>query len=206
MFDIVLSLLLGSIGIATAPALTFLLMNKLKIEGTLKNVLANVIVLDNIMEVLFFSVFLSVGVVLSKGGHLSTLHITGEVAKDLFFAILIGAAIFFMLKLTIKKRLPEEIDVKGSDSFLSTVLSEHPTPSVEILLIILGVVSIGVAIAINFNLPFLITAVVAGLLISKMEREKLASTTIGVWRSASSLQNFVNQKNNSCDRFTQKSS
>jgi len=165
-FDIVLSLILGSIGIATAPALTFLLMNKLKIEGTLKNVLANVIVLDNIMEVLFFSVFLSVGVVLSKGAHLSTLHITGEVIWHLLLAILIGLAIFFILKLTIKKRLPEDVDFKESDSFLSTVLSEHPTPSVEILLIILGVVSIGVAIAINFNLPFLITAVVAGLLIS----------------------------------------
>ena len=71
-----------------------------------------------------------------------------------------------MLKLTIKKRLPEETDFARSDSFLSTVLSEHPTPSVEILLVILGVVSIGVAVSIHFNLPFLITAVVAGLLIS----------------------------------------
>ncbi len=165
-FDLILSLILGSIGIATAPALTFLLMNKLKIEGTLKNVLANVIVLDNIMEVLFFSVFLSVGVVISKGAHISTLNITGEVAWHLFLATLIGVAIFFILKLTIKKRLPEDVDFKESDSFLSTVISEHPTPSVEILLIILGVVSIGVAVAINFNLPFLITAVVAGLLIS----------------------------------------
>ncbi len=165
-FDVILSLILGSIGIATAPALTFLLMNKLRIEGTLRKVLANVIVLDNIMEVVFFSVFLSIGIVLSKGQDLSSLSITGHVLKDLLLAILIGAAIFFVLKLAIKKRLPEEIDFAESDSFLSTVLSEHPTPSVEILLIILGVVSIGVAVAIHFNLPFLITAVVAGLLIS----------------------------------------
>ena len=165
-FDIILSLILGSIGIATAPALTFLLMNKLRIEGSLRKVLANVIVLDNIMEVVFFSLFLSIGVALSKGGNLSSLSLTGHIIKDLLLAILIGGAVFFILKLTIKKRLPEDVRFAESDSFLSTVLSEHPTPSVEILLIILGVVSIGVAVAIHFNLPFLITAVVAGVLIS----------------------------------------
>jgi len=170
-FSFIHACIVGSIGIATAPALIFILMNKLKIEGSLKNILANIVVLDDIIEVIIFSIFLGVAVAMKKGGELSMLHIGWEVFLEILFAVIIGIAIFVILKLTLKKRLPDEEerlehDENEFDSFLSTMLSDHPTPSVEVLLIMTGVIAVGIAGAMNFHLPFLITAVVAGFLIA----------------------------------------
>ncbi len=159
------SFIVGSIGIATAPALIFILMNKLKIEGSLKNILANIVVLDDIIEVIFFSIFLGISVAIERAGHVSASSLALGVGSELLFAFLLGAFIFIVLKLSIRKRLPESNGV-AFDSFLSTVLSEHPTPSVEILLIITGVIALGVSISIALHLPFLITAVTAGFFIS----------------------------------------
>lgn len=174
-FSWINSLLIGSIGIATAPALTFILMSKLKITGSLKNLLANIVVLDDIMEVVFFSVFLGIAVAKQNGVGLSALHLTYHVAKELFLASLIGLVIFLIFKFTIKERSKEEDNsFKNNDnSFLSTVLSEHPTPSVEILIIMIGIIAVGISIAIHFNLPFLITAIVAGFLISNFHHNAI---------------------------------
>ena len=171
-FSTINSLLIGSIGIATAPALTFILMAKLKIEGSLKNILANIVVLDDIIEVVIFSITLGVAMALEKGSHVSVFHLTRDVVVELVFAVAIGVLIFFMLKLTIKKKLPED-EWDTDESFISTVLSDHPTPSIEILFIITGVISMGIAVAINYDLPFLITAVVAGFLISNFHSSAL---------------------------------
>ncbi len=166
-FSFIHSCIIGSIGIATAPALIFILMNKLHIEGSLKNILANIVVLDDIIEVIFFSLFLGIAVALKKGGKIAVFNITVEVFAELLFAALIGVAIFIILKLALRKREVSDDDHNKDESFLSTVLSDHPKPSVEILLIMTGVIAIGIAGAITFHLPFLISAVVAGFLISK---------------------------------------
>lgn len=165
-FDWINACLIGSIGIATAPALTFVLMNKLKIEGSLRNILANIVVLDDIIEVIFFSIFL--GIALKRGKELSFWDLTWHVTLELALAALIGFGIFLMLHLLIKQSASKNEEEERDDehTFLSTVLSEHPTPSVEILLIMVGIIAVGIAIAIHFDLPFLITAVVAGFLIS----------------------------------------
>jgi mannitol/fructose-specific phosphotransferase system IIA component (Ntr-type) len=83
--------------------------------------------------------------------------------------------IFLVLKLSLKERKlePEEQHHFDDDTFLSTVLSEHPTPSVEILLIIVGIIAVGIAVAIHFNLPFLVTAVIAGFLISNFHNNAI---------------------------------
>ncbi|MBN2790238.1 MAG: PTS sugar transporter subunit IIA [Candidatus Delongbacteria bacterium] len=175
-FELIHALIIGSIGIATAPALTFVLMNKLKIEGKLKNLLANIVVLDDIIEVIFFSIFLGIAVALQTGHEVSFTSISILVIEELFFSVLIGFVIFFILKKIVKKKLPEPEEqefIKDDRTFLSRVLMEHPTPSVEILLIILGIVALGIAVAMHFNLPFLITAIVAGFLISNFHSHAL---------------------------------
>ncbi len=172
-FEWINSLIIGSIGIATAPALTFILMSKLKITGSLKNILANIVVLDDIMEVVFFSVFLGIATAKQNGEHLAVGHLAMHVGMELLLATIIGLVIFLVFKFTVKERAVEE-DIKTDDSsFLSTVLSDHPTPSVEIMLIMVGVIAIGISIAIHFNLPFLITAVVAGFLISNFHHNAI---------------------------------
>ena len=172
-FSLINSLLIGSIGIATAPALTFVLMNKLKIEGRLKNILANIVVLDDVIEVIFFSVFFGIAIAMQKGESLSGTHLALGIAEELFFAVLIGVIIFLILKYTIRKKLPPEDENNQGNDFLSRVMSAHPTPSVEILLVITGIVAIGISVAIEFDLPFLITAVVAGFLVSNFHSHAL---------------------------------
>jgi fructose-specific phosphotransferase system IIA component len=165
-FNIINSLIIGSIGIATAPALTFILMNKLKIEGSLKNLVANIVVLDDIIEVVFFSIFLSIALFIQKGKELSVFHISGEVAKEIFFACLIGFGIFLILKLTIKRTTASAEQKKELGTYIAKVIAEDPTPSIEMFLILMGVIAMGTAVAMHFHLPFLITAIVAGFLIS----------------------------------------
>ena len=172
-FTLINSLIIGSIGIATAPALTFILMSKLKITGRLKQLLANIVVLDDIMEVIMFSIFLSIAMAQQSGEFVSGVHIAKEVSLELLYACIIGGAIFLILRFAIKERVPDNEDPDDDTSFLSTVLSQHPTPSVEILLIVLAIVAIGIAVAIHLNLPFLITAVMAGFLISNLHNNAI---------------------------------
>jgi Kef-type K+ transport system membrane component KefB len=165
--------IIGSIGIATAPAITFIVMNKFKIEGPLKNILANIVVLDDIMEVIIFSIFLAIAQSHLAGERsLTALTLAGKIVKELGLAILVAFAIFFTLKFAFKSRNleheeePEPDTISDKKTFLSTVLFNHPTPSVEVLLIVIGVVAVGIAWAIHLDAPFLITAVIAGYLIS----------------------------------------
>ncbi len=160
-FPMINSAIIGSIGIATAPALTFVLMNKLKVEGKLKNLLANIVVLDDIIEVIFFSVFLGIAVMIQSGTHLSIGHLAFEVTKELFLAVLVGVLIFFLLKFTVKPR-----GVDDEDGVIEVESFYGPMPSIELFFIVVGFVAVGSAIALHFHLPFLVVAVVAGALVS----------------------------------------
>jgi len=160
-FPIINAAIIGSIGIATAPALTFVLMNRLKVEGKLKNLLANIVVLDDIIEVVFFSVFLGIAVMAQSGETLSVGHLAYEVIKELTLAVLIGVLIFFLLKFTVKpKKVDDEEGIIEVESFYG------PMPSIELFFIVVGFVAVGSAIALHFHLPFLVMAVVAGALVS----------------------------------------
>ncbi|GLI55187.1 hypothetical protein PM10SUCC1_07020 [Propionigenium maris DSM 9537] len=160
-FPMINSAIIGSIGIATAPALTFVLMNKLKVEGKLKNLLANIVVLDDIIEVIFFSVFLGIAVMIQSGTHLSIGHLAFEVTKELVLAVLVGVLIFFLLKFTVKPR-----GVNDEDGVIEVESFYGPMPSIELFFIVVGFVAVGSAIALHFHLPFLVVAVVAGALVS----------------------------------------
>ncbi len=165
--------IIGSIGIATAPVITFIMMNKFRIEGPLKNIMANIVVLADIMEVVIFSVFLTVAQsIMLYGRRPSTLALGSEIVKEIGLSILVAIGIFLVLKLAFIRRIERrrgerKVTLQKEDkTFLSTILFNQPTPSVEILLIIIGVVAIGIALAMHLGAPFLIAAVVAGYLIA----------------------------------------
>jgi len=166
-FPLILALILGSIGIATAPALSFVLMNRLRIEGTMRNILSNIIVIDDLIEVVLFSVFLGIAGYMSRTGNIFNTLILWQTGKELLFTLLIGLGIFAVLWFLIKVRhdvRKEDSDVE--ESFLYAVMSNHPTPSVEIMFIVLGVIAIGIGICMHFNLPFMLATITAGFLIS----------------------------------------
>lgn len=165
-FSLIQALLIGSISIASAPVLTFALVNKLKIEGTLRRILANLIVVADILEVIFFAVFLAIAVVLQDGEGHSISYFSQEIIKELCFAGGLGVGMFLLLKFSLKKQLSHDEQQDDDQTFFSLVLSGHPTPSVEIFVLIMGILAIGVGIGIHFQLPFLLSAVLAGILIA----------------------------------------
>lgn len=172
-FDLVQSLLIGSIGIATAPAVTFVLMNQLNIEGRLRHVLGSLVVLDDLIEVIIFSILMQISLQQIHQESVSGWTVLGPVGKEVFFAVITGGVVFIVLRLLIHRRPRsldrEEDETQGSTeltAFLQRILAEHPSPSVEILLVVMGAVSLGAGIAYLNHWPFLITATLAGFLIA----------------------------------------
>ena len=171
------SLLIGSIGIATAPAATFAIMNKLKLEGKLRHVLGNIVVMADVLEIILFSFFAQIALAAKNGGEAGISETLPPVFKDIGFAVLIGIGVFAVLKLTIRHKtaIKDEADVAQGDDFgfLSHIFVEKPSASVEVLFIIVGFVSLGVGVALNFHLPFLMVAIVAGVLIANFHTHVL---------------------------------
>lgn len=87
-------------------------------------------------------------------------------------AVLIGGGVFVLLRLLVERRwLTSKYEMEREDGlrgpeFLSRLISEMPGPSIEVFIIVAAGVSIGVGLALHWHLPFLITAVTAGVLIA----------------------------------------
>ncbi len=85
-------------------------------------------------------------------------------------AALAGGAIYFVLRLLVRRRANslevESERVHRDEGFLQRVLAEHPSPSAEIFLIVMGAVSLGAGIVYYNHWPFLITAAFAGFLVA----------------------------------------
>ncbi len=166
-FPLILALILGSIGIATAPALSYVLMNRFNIEGAFRNILTNVIVLDDMIEVVLFSLFLGMAAYICKAEELIHLNVILRTAQDLGLTLLIGFCMFIALWLLIReKRNVVGIERNEESSFLDAILSNHPTPSVEILFIVISIIAIGIGICMHLNLPFLLATISAGFFIA----------------------------------------
>lgn len=174
------SLLIGSIGIATAPAVTFVLMNKLRIEGRLRHVLGSLVVIDDLIEVIIFSLLMQLSLQhQGKGGSSGGGSVWLPVGKEILFATLLGGAVYLVLRVLVRRHArsldhhEEENPATNDDGFLQRIFSEHPSPSAEILLLIIATVSLGAGIAYYFHLPFLLTAMFAGFLIANFHSQAI---------------------------------
>ncbi len=194
-FRPIVALLIGSIGVATAPAATFAIMNRLDIGGTMRSMLGGVVVLDDVIEIIIFSITCQVALLMARGGGITLTGLSLPVVKELLFALLIGGAIFLVLRLTLQRRWLRPEDEPGrtrylpGPEFLSRLISELPGPSVDVFIIVAGCVCLGVGLALHWHLPFLITAAGAGILVSNLySREVFQSLRI---ESATSIYTLV---------------
>jgi len=194
-FKTIEALLIGSIGIATEPAATFAIMNKLDIGGRMRSILGGMVVLDDVIEIVVFSITCQAALLIARGGTFSLTNLTLPVTRELLLALLIGLGIFLVLRLALERRWlrPESADAKARSfigpEFLSRLISELPGPSVEVFIIVAGCVCLGVGVALHWHLPFLITATSAGILISNLySREVFQSLRI---ESATSMYTLV---------------
>jgi Kef-type K+ transport system membrane component KefB/mannitol/fructose-specific phosphotransferase system IIA component (Ntr-type) len=172
-FDIQISLIIGSMGIATAPTATFVIMNKLGIAGKMRSTLGGIVVLDDVIEVVVFSLTVQYALFSTlHGHHYAEGQILLPVLKDVTFAIGLGVLLFLFIRSVVNRKrlvLAKETREKihGSD-FLGKLLSELPGPSIEMLLLTSGSVGIFVALALHWHLPFLLTAITTGILVSNL--------------------------------------
>jgi mannitol/fructose-specific phosphotransferase system IIA component (Ntr-type)/Kef-type K+ transport system membrane component KefB len=194
-FKPIVALLIGSIGIATAPAATFAIMNRLDIGGTMRSILGGVVVLDDVIEIGIFSITCQIALLMARGGEITLTGLSLPVIKELVLAVLIGGAIFLALRLTLERRWLRPEDEPGrarflpGPEFLSRLISELPGPSVDVFIIVAGCVCLGVGLALHWHLPFLITAAGAGILVSNLySREVFQSLRI---ESATSIYTLV---------------
>lgn len=171
------ALIIGSIGIVMAPEVTFVILNRLRIEGRLRNMLGSVEILCDLIGVLIFTALVEIGIDLKSGSELSSfvsakkLFLT--ITWDLGVAHVLGAAIFIALIVLVRRKgkalIPHEHDsgLKGDSlGMLHSVLAEHPSPSAEIFVVVISTVSIGAGVSYYFHLPFLATSAFAGFLVA----------------------------------------
>ncbi len=165
------SMMIGAIGIATAPAMTFVLLNKLKIEGRLRNLLGSVEVLCDVIGVVFFSLLVQIAQGIADG-QVTFRRLAGPLLRDLGMAHAVGVGIFLVLLVLVRRRqrIRENYAdfVDESEGLLTRVLAEHPSPSAQIFCVVVGTVSIGSGLAYTFHYPFLVTASFAGFLIANL--------------------------------------
>jgi mannitol/fructose-specific phosphotransferase system IIA component (Ntr-type)/Kef-type K+ transport system membrane component KefB len=165
------SMMMGAIGVATAPAMTFVLLNKLKIEGRLRNVLGSVEVLSDVIGVVIFSLLVQIARGINAGQVTANLLI-GPLFRDLAMAHLVGIGIFVVLWILVcRRKLVDDHDdngTSGQSGLLARVLAEHPSPSAQIFCVVVGTVSIGSGIAYAHHYPFLVTATFAGFLVANL--------------------------------------
>jgi len=172
------ALLIGAIGVASAPAVAFVLMNQLRIEGRLRHVLGSVMVLTDLFGILLFSLLMQVGRRAGSGdlGDLKSLILPMVVETGC--AVLLGLGIFIILRILVRRKAAvsdheSPLAQAPETDFLHRILAEHPSPSAEILLVILGTVSLGCGAAYLHHWPFLITAIVAGFMAANFHSHAL---------------------------------
>ena len=190
-FKPVVALIIGSIGIATAPAATFAIMNRLNIGGNMRTLLGGMVVFDDLFEIFIFSVVCQAALSLQGASHVNWGGLILPVGKEFAFALLLGLGVFFLVRLGVERRWLQPKDKKygagavPGPEFLSRLISEMPGPSVNVFMVVTGCLSLGVGFALHWRLPFLITAVSAGILISNLySREVFHSLNI---QSATSM-------------------
>jgi len=170
------ALIIGAIGVATAPAMTFVILNHLRIEGRLRNILGSVEVLSDVIGIVVFSFLVQLaekhGSDYSAYTSWGTARLTlWPVIKSLGLAHLFGAGIFLILLILIRRQPQglmsrEESPEDDPAGLLSHILAEHPSPTAHVFLLVVATVSLGAGMAHTFHLPFFATAAFAGFLVA----------------------------------------
>jgi Kef-type K+ transport system membrane component KefB len=110
--DLKFSLLLGAIGVATAPAATAIIVRELRARGKFIDYLYGVVALDDAITVVLFSIVFSF-VSASLGGAMAETgigHSLMEISREIILSTVVGLAAGYILHiLTIQKFIVSEI-------------------------------------------------------------------------------------------------
>lgn len=170
-------LLIASISITSAPAISIVMLNQMRIEGHLRHLTAGVLVLTDLLGVVLFSLLVQLCLkekaALIDNSGFDGFSVLWPVTKEIGLATLIGIGVYVVLRILVRREASGYKDLSAHANqqsnvkpLLVQIFSAHPSPSVEILLVTIAAVSLGTGIAYLFHLPFLMTALVAGFLVA----------------------------------------
>lgn len=172
------ALIIGAIGMATSPAVTFVILNRLRIEGRLRNILGSVEVLSDVLGVMVFSLLVQ----LAEGHGIDTEAFSSwdvvraslwPVILKLLLAHLIGAGIYLVLRALVRKQgkpfmADDGAALSTTQGLLGRMLAEHPAPGIQVFVVVAATVTLGSGLAYYFHLPFFATAAFAGFLVANL--------------------------------------
>lgn len=178
-FGVLNSLLIGSIGTATAPAAIFILMNRLTIEGRFRELLANIVVIADVFEIFVFALLTEIALSIKSGSGTTSMAVA--LFEHIGLALFLGFVLFLLLKWVVRfEEVPAEDQARtqtvrrdsGLD-FISSIFQESPAVSTDLMIVILAFLAINVGFSLKIQLPFLLVALMAGVCISNFHTHTL---------------------------------
>ena len=100
-FDVPLTITLGAIATATAPAATLMVVRQYKAKGPITNILLPVVALDDAVGLIVFSISLSIAKMWNIG-NISMLKMIGEPIVEILGSLAVGAAIGLMITICMR--------------------------------------------------------------------------------------------------------
>ena len=101
-FDTSLSLVLGAIATATAPAATLMVVRQYKAKGPITNTLLPVVAIDDAVGLMVFAVSLAVARSLSSGQAVTVMNTVVEPLLEIGLSLVVGAVIGMLVSLAIR--------------------------------------------------------------------------------------------------------
>ncbi|MBN1868858.1 PTS sugar transporter subunit IIA [Candidatus Sumerlaeota bacterium] len=174
---VVHAFIIATVGLATAPVALFILIKRMGIEGDLRIKATNIVVVSNVVQIVLFSICIQFALDVEGGESATLLRALARVTKEIALSLAIGAAIFLVLKTAIRETplepLPYRSDETTELGFLRFFFEDSPTPSLEVLLLVFGLICAGAALAWTLGLPFLITSLAAGMLVANFHSRRV---------------------------------
>ncbi len=125
-FSIPISLALGAIAAATAPATTLLVARQYNARGPVTNMLLPVVAMDDAICIILFSIMTSIATVIENGSELSVVEMITEPFIEIGLSLLLGGAIGLVVAFCSKafKSRANRIAVVVCSVFLCVSLSD----------------------------------------------------------------------------------
>ena len=101
-FDVPLSITLGAIATATAPAATLMVVRQYKAKGEVTSTLLPVVAMDDAIGLMVFSISIAVASTLSGGGGINIVSTFLKPMLEIVLSLVLGAALGFLLALSMK--------------------------------------------------------------------------------------------------------
>ena len=161
-----LSCIGGCLAIGTSPCSTFISISRRQVEGKIKSIWSQTVILESLAEL--FIVYLMMSF-FTDGNDAWGFQFIG---RSLVIIALISVFGFWCIRWAASNSFSAD-EIKGvvNDSRLKSILSSDTIPTVNIVFIIWSVVAILVGIAMGLKVPFMLPVIIAGVITANVHNQ-----------------------------------